>query len=105
MKLYLDPGHGGKDPGAVGNGLQEKEIVLDLTKRIQRLLLGYSGTHVKMSRSGDVTKSLRERTDEENRWSDNLFLCIHCNAFNGKVRGYEDFVFNKLKASAATRDY
>ncbi|MYL60114.1 N-acetylmuramoyl-L-alanine amidase, partial [Virgibacillus halodenitrificans] len=50
MKLYLDPGHGGTDPGAVGNGLQEKEIVLDIALRIQKLITThYIHVEVKMS--------------------------------------------------------
>ena len=38
MKLYLDPGHGGSDPGAVGNGLREKDITLDIAQKIQSIL-------------------------------------------------------------------
>lgn len=102
MKLYLDPGHGGRDPGAVGNGLQEKEVVLDLAKRIEQMLLGYSRAEVKLSRSSDITKSLTARTNEANKWGADFFLSLHCNAFNGNARGYEDFVFNKLHRNAVT---
>ncbi|MHA6250540.1 N-acetylmuramoyl-L-alanine amidase [Oceanobacillus sp. CAU 1775] len=105
MKIYLDPGHGGSDPGAVGNGLQEKEVVLDIAKRIENLLQGYSNTSVKMSRTSDVSKSLSERTNEANRWGANIYLSIHCNAFNGKVRGYEDFIYNRLDKNAVSKDY
>ena len=105
MKLYLDPGHGGSDPGAVANGLQEKEVVLAIAKRIEDLLMRYSGVEVKMSRSADITKSLVTRTNEANTWGADIFLSIHCNAFNGKARGYEDFVYKEIHANATTRKY
>lgn len=105
MKLYLDAGHGGKDPGAVGNGLLEKDIALDLAKRIERLLRSYPKAQVRMSRTKDQTKSLYARTKEANDWGSDIFLSIHCNAFNGKVRGYEDYIYNQLRANAVTRTY
>lgn len=105
MKLYVDAGHGGSDPGAVGNRLQEKEVTLDIAMRIQKLLQDYSNAYVKMSRTQDITKSLRERTNEANRWGADIYLSIHCNAFNGKARGYEDFIYNRLAKSALARNY
>ena len=60
MKLYLDPGHGGSDPGAVGNGLREKDITLDIAQKIQSILTkNYENVKVKMSRTGGTSKSLR----------------------------------------------
>lgn len=105
MKVYLDAGHGGSDSGALGNGLQEKEVTLDIAKRIDTLLQDYTNVKVKMSRTRDVTKSLRERTNEANNWGADIYLSIHCNAFNGKVRGYEDFIYNKLTKNALARSY
>lgn len=102
MKLYLDPGHGGSDPGAVGNGLREKDITLDIAKRIKNSLENYSHVDVKLSRTRDMTKSLITRTYEANTWGADIFLSIHCNAFNGNARGYEDFIYNGLKANAAS---
>lgn len=64
VKLYLDPGHGGSNPGAVGNGLIEKGITLDIAKRIKNKLKNYSFFEVKMSRTRDVTKSLVMRNLE-----------------------------------------
>jgi len=101
----LDPGHGGSDPGAVGNGLHEKEVALAIAKRIKDLLTSYSGVEVKMSRSADITKSLETRTNEANTWGADIFLSIHCNAFNGKARGYEDFIYNGIHANATTSKY
>jgi N-acetylmuramoyl-L-alanine amidase len=105
MKIYLDPGHGGSDPGASGNGLQEKDIVLDLAKRMERLLRDYPQADVRLSRNGDISKSLRARTEEANRWKADIFVSLHCNAFNGNVRGYEDFVYSGLSAGAKARAY
>ncbi|WP_374718124.1 N-acetylmuramoyl-L-alanine amidase, partial [Neobacillus sp.] len=69
MKLYLDPGHGGKDPGAEGNGLREKDITLDIAMRLRDILLNdYEKVEVKLSRTSDVTKSLSARSSEANAW-------------------------------------
>src|SRR5690625_3548190 len=103
MKIYLDAGHGGEDSGAIGNGLQEKEVALDLALRVRRMLRDYPQVLVKLSRTTDATKSLRVRTNEANSWGANLFLSLHCNAFNGRARGYEDFIYNKLPAGSVTR--
>ncbi|AIF44839.1 N-acetylmuramoyl-L-alanine amidase [Virgibacillus sp. SK37] len=106
MKLYLDPGHGGTDPGAVGNGLREKEIALDIALRIQKLIIAnYVNVEVKMSRTKDSTISLQQRTNEANKWKADFFLSIHCNAFNGKGKGYEDFIYRGLSELSKTRRY
>ncbi|WP_428911909.1 N-acetylmuramoyl-L-alanine amidase [Niallia sp. Krafla_26] len=97
MKLYLDPGHGGSDPGAVGNGLREKDITLDIALRIRNILVDeYDNIEIKMSRTGDTFPSLSQRTNEANSWKADFFLSIHCNAFNGSSRGYEDFIYSGL---------
>lgn len=69
FKLYLDPGHGGSDNGSRGNKLNEKDIVLDIALRIQYILINkYEKVTVKMSRSTDIFRTLKERTDETNSW-------------------------------------
>lgn len=94
IKIYIDPGHGGNDPGAVANGLQEKNIVLDLGLRIRDILAHeYEGIAVKMSRSKDATLSLKARTDDANSWGADYFLSIHINAGGGE--GFETFIFPK----------
>jgi N-acetylmuramoyl-L-alanine amidase len=106
FKLYLDPGHGGHDPGATGNGLQEKNINLDLALRIRDILRNdYKNVEVNMSRSTDTFVSLEQRTDEANAWNADYFLSIHCNAFNGSAHGYEDFIYNGLSDSSVTARY
>ncbi|KAA0546543.1 N-acetylmuramoyl-L-alanine amidase [Bacillus sp. BGMRC 2118] len=106
MKLYLDPGHGGTDPGAQGNGLLEKDINLDIALRIRSILLNsFENVEVLMSRSNDQTKSLSERTSEANSWGASFYLSIHCNAFNGTARGYEDYIHNSLPDNSVTAIY
>ncbi|WLR54733.1 N-acetylmuramoyl-L-alanine amidase [Mesobacillus subterraneus] len=106
MKLYLDPGHGGSDPGAQGNGLQEKNLNLDIALNIRSILENnYENIDVRMSRTSDVTKSLAQRTDEANAWGADFYLSIHTNSFNGSVRGYEDYIYNGLSNSSATARY
>ncbi|SFD41329.1 N-acetylmuramoyl-L-alanine amidase [Lentibacillus persicus] len=106
MKLYLDPGHGGSESGARGNGLLEKDIVLDIAQRIRTILnADYDDVEVKMSRSADITKSLSQRTTEANNWGADYYLSIHCNAFNGSARGYEDYIFSGLSDDSSTARY
>ncbi|MFK2827110.1 N-acetylmuramoyl-L-alanine amidase [Bacillus sp. B190/17] len=106
MKLYLDPGHGGSDPGAQGNGLKEKEITLDIAIKIRTILLNdYENVEVKMSRTSDVSKSLDQRTNEANSWGADYYLSIHCNSANGSAQGYEDFIHSSLSDSSAAARY
>lgn len=106
MKLYLDPGHGGTDPGAQGNGIKEKDITLDIAKNIKNILLTvYQNVEVKMSRENDATKSLNQRTTEANSWGADFYLSIHCNAANGAARGYEDYIHSSLSSSSQTAIY
>lgn len=81
-KIYIDPGHGGYDSGAVGNGLYEKDIVLDISRR-QRQKLVEAGYIVRMSRDSDVYRTLAERTREANDWGADLFISNHVNAGGG----------------------
>ncbi|TCP21917.1 N-acetylmuramoyl-L-alanine amidase [Scopulibacillus darangshiensis] len=105
FKLYLDPGHGGNDPGASGHGLEEKDITLDIALRIRRLLNGYENVSVKMSRTDDNFISLDQRTNEANDWDADYFLSIHCNAFNGSAHGYEDYIHDSLSDASITKRY
>ncbi|MFC0271905.1 N-acetylmuramoyl-L-alanine amidase [Metabacillus herbersteinensis] len=106
MKLYLDPGHGGSDPGALGNGLKEKDIVLDIALKIRTIITNnYENVEVKMSRTSDTNKSLEQRTNEANSWDADYYLSIHCNAFNGSARGYEDFIHSSLSDSSLSGKY
>ncbi|MGG0413438.1 N-acetylmuramoyl-L-alanine amidase [Peribacillus simplex] len=106
MKLYLDPGHGGSDPGAQSNGLREKDITLDIALRIRTILKNdYENVEVRMSRTSDINKSLSQRTNEANSWGANYYLSIHCNAHNGSALGYEDYIHSSQSDSSTTAKY
>ena len=106
LKLYLDPGHGGSDTGAVGNGLQEKDLTLDISIRIRDMLVSeYEDVEVKMSRESDRAVSLRERSQEANSWGADYFLSIHINGFDGTANGYEDYIHSSLSDSSQTAQY
>jgi N-acetylmuramoyl-L-alanine amidase len=84
--IVLDPGHGGHDPGAIGpSGLQEKEVVLDVCKRLARLLEDGLGVTVSLTRTGDYFIPLRERTSFANARRADLFVSIHANAHRMSV--------------------
>lgn len=102
VKIYIDPGHGGTDPGATGNGLKEKDLTLAISKRIESLLKEYEGVQVKLSRTTDQTLSLKQRTDMANAWKADYLMSVHINAGGGK--GYEDYIFNG-KVSGRTIDF
>src|SRR5690625_830321 len=100
-KIFIDPGHGGSDPGAVANGLREKDLTLDIAKRIEKYLDdNFMGHTIRMSRTTDKTMSLKQRTDDANRWGADFFLSVHINAGGGT--GYEDFIYNRLSNSSRT---
>lgn len=79
--IVLDAGHGGHDPGAVGpGGLQEKDLVLDVTRRVARLVEDRLAIKVMLSRAGDYFVPLQERTSFANKQGADLFVSIHANA-------------------------
>lgn len=91
-KIFVDPGHGGTDPGAVGNGIQEKNITLQISTRIRDILLNeYDNVSIRMSRTSDQTVSLNERTNAANAWGADFLLSVHINAGGGT--GYEDYIY------------
>lgn len=90
VKVCIDPGHGGSDPGAVGNGLEEANINLDICLRA-RSLLQQDGATIVMTRTTDTYVSLQGRCDIANNNGANRFECSHCNAFNGAAYGTETF--------------
>jgi N-acetylmuramoyl-L-alanine amidase len=94
-RIVIDAGHGGHDPGARGNGLEEAELVLDVALRVRALLEKQPGIEVTMTRDTDVFIPLEERTAIANRNSADLFLSIHANASrNVKARGIETYFLN-----------
>ena len=79
--IVLDAGHGGHDPGAIGPaGLQEKDLVLDVTRRVARLIEDKLNVKVLLSRDADHFVPLRDRTSFANKERADLFVSIHANA-------------------------
>lgn len=94
-KVYLDPGHGGRDPGAVANGLQEKVLTLKIAQYARtHLLNNYKDVQVKMSRTTDKYLSLPARTNDANKWGADVLASIHINAAGSTASGYEDYIYN-----------
>jgi len=100
VKIYVDAGHGGSDPGAVGNGIKEKDITLKIAKKVQAYFNEYKSVSVKMSRTGDTYPTLTQRTNEANAWGADFFLSIHINSGGGV--GYEDFVYTTISDGSKT---
>jgi N-acetylmuramoyl-L-alanine amidase len=80
--IAIDPGHGGSDPGAIANGLEEKEINLDVAQRVQKYL-GKAGIKVVMTRTNDTFISLDGRVDSAVQKGADTFVSIHTNSFSG----------------------
>jgi N-acetylmuramoyl-L-alanine amidase len=94
-RVVIDAGHGGHDPGAHGNGINEAELTLDVALRVQKLLEKQAGIEVLMTRDTDVFIPLEERTAIANREGADLFLSIHANASrNVQARGIETYFLN-----------
>ncbi|MFD4815105.1 N-acetylmuramoyl-L-alanine amidase [Peribacillus butanolivorans] len=100
-KIFIDAGHGGSDPGAVGNGLKEKDITLKIATMVKSMLEDYKDVSVKMSRTGDTYPSLSARTKAANEYAADIFLSIHINAGGGT--GYEDYIYTS--ASVKAKEY
>jgi N-acetylmuramoyl-L-alanine amidase len=101
-RVVIDAGHGGHDPGAQANGVNEAELTLDIATRLSRLLQKQPGVEVVMTRDTDVFVPLEERTAIANRGGADLFLSIHANASrNPKARGVETYFLNFANNSEA----
>jgi N-acetylmuramoyl-L-alanine amidase len=96
-RIVIDPGHGGKDFGAPGyiKGVHEKDIVLQIGKRLARKIRSELGCEVIMTRDRDRYLTLEERTAIANTQNADLFISIHTNAARGKsAYGIETFFLN-----------
>lgn len=101
VKIFIDPGHGGTDTGAVGNGLQEKNITLQIATSLREILLNeYDVVSVMLSRTGDETISLSERTNVANNWGADYYLSIHINSGGGT--GFESYIYPGVGSPTTT---
>ena len=109
-RIVLDPGHGGHDGGTKGpTGLLEKDLVLDVAKRLGALIEDRLGSEVVFTRSDDTFIALEERTRIANRQQADLFLSIHANSSPFKTASgvetyYLNFTTNKAALDVAARE-
>jgi N-acetylmuramoyl-L-alanine amidase len=102
-RIVLDPGHGGDDPGALGYAV-EKHVTLAIARELARLLEEGIGADVRLTRSGDTTLSLAERTQLANEARADLFVSIHANASErGNLRGIETYYLDNTDDRATLR--
>lgn len=103
LRIVVDAGHGGKDPGAIGpNRLYEKDVVLNLAKKLASRLRSHLGCEVLLTRDRDVYIPLRQRTAYANEVDADLFISIHANASTNKtIYGIETFYLNFSKNDQA----
>ncbi len=93
-RVLIDPGHGGRDPGTQSKKLQEKNLVLDISKRVAKLLQ-QDNFEVMMTRGSDIFIPLEERTAIANSKGADLFVSIHVNASrSSRPRGTETYFLN-----------
>jgi N-acetylmuramoyl-L-alanine amidase len=95
-RVVIDPGHGGRDPGAIGpRGVKEKEVVLDIAKKLGKVLRKKYNQKVFFTRTKDVFVSLEQRTAIANSKNADLFISIHVNANRQRnAKGIETYFLN-----------
>lgn len=103
FRVVIDAGHGGKDPGALGpGGIREKNVVLDIARRVRKILEAEKGYEVLLTRDRDIFLELEERTVVANQKSADLFVSIHANANRSRrLRGIETYFLNFTDDEAA----
>ena len=101
--VALDPGHGGEDPGAIGpTGLREKDVVLDIARRLRDELNAQRGMRVMLTRDADFFVPLHERVRKARRVQADLFVSLHADAFfTPEARGASVFALSTRGASSA----
>ena len=107
MKVFIDPGHGGSDPGAVNSitGLREADVNLNVAVKLGRLLQAH-GHSVQYARLSDETVTLSERAWQADTWGADYFISIHCNASdNPDTRGAETLCYRFETTAAAIAQY
>lgn len=103
MKIIcIDPGHGGKDPGATDGGVQEKDVVLNVAKKI-RVFLEARGCTVTLTREMDVFVELSDRAHMANAAKADLYVSIHCNSVRDNARATGMEVYHYTHASEASK--
>jgi N-acetylmuramoyl-L-alanine amidase len=97
-RIILDPGHGGRDPGAVGRRYQEKNIVLEIARRLKTELEKELDVEVLLTRSSDDFVSLQDRTKFANQNNGDLFISLHANGHrNRTAQGIEVYFLSAAR--------
>jgi len=101
--IVLDPGHGGKDPGAIGRtGIAEKDIVLRIALKLRDLIAKHLGSHVLMTRHQDTYVDLEDRAKFANATEADLFISIHVNSHPQRsTKGLEVYHFGEASDQRA----
>ena len=106
--VVLDPGHGGNDPGNIGNGYREKTIALKVVKEIRNELQKINDIKVILTRDKDVLINLWKRGEIANKAKADLFVSIHCDSHSSNAYGAGTFVLglhaNKRNFDVAKRE-
>lgn len=97
MLIAIDAGHGGKDPGAVGNGVAEKDIALKLALKAGLYLRTNYDCDVAYTRNRDVFLSLLERANSANKVKADLFCSFHINSAGSTAKGFESYRYPGTK--------
>ena len=103
--IIIDPGHGGKDPGAIGyRGTKEKDITLDVAKRLVKKIERNMNINTILTRDEDIFIRLEDRTKLANSNNGKLFISIHANsAEDRRANGFEIYMIGMNKNAAAVR--
>jgi N-acetylmuramoyl-L-alanine amidase len=103
VTVALDPGHGGEDPGATGaTGVHEKDIVLEIAKRLKAKLEELPNTRVMLTRDADFFVPLGQRVEKARKVQADLFVSIHADAFiQPSARGSSVFVLSEKGATSS----
>ncbi|MGH7369717.1 MAG: N-acetylmuramoyl-L-alanine amidase [Candidatus Methylomirabilaceae bacterium] len=103
--IVIDPGHGGRDPGAIGpSGVKEKDVVLDIGLRLKRMIEDSLGLQAIMTRSADVFLPLEERAAIANRHKADFFISLHVNAEPGsRAFGPETYFLSREPSDRGAR--
>ena len=102
--IVIDPGHGGRDPGAVSPiNLKEKDIVLRLSKELRDYLLSTGQYRVKLTRDDDRFIRLRDRVNKARNWGADMFISVHADSINrSNVRGASVYTLSNKASDAQT---
>lgn len=105
--IAIDAGHGGEDPGAIGpSGVREKDVVMEIARRLQRLVDDTEGFRAVMIRDGDYYVGLRQRTRIAREQKADFFVSIHADAFNSpRPNGSSVYALSQRGATSETAQW